>query len=108
MLKKNEAIGGLYKDCKSSLWFKNDLAKTIGKKPEAILVISAHYEEDEPTLIVKEKPSLYFDYYGFPEHTYQIDYPVPHSKEAQLKIENALKENQIIYKTNNKRGLGKY
>ena len=45
------------------------------KKPKAIVVISAHWEEAQPTLTAHPRPSLIYDYYGFPEESYQITYP---------------------------------
>lgn len=46
------------------------------EKPEAIIVISAHWEESVPTIIGGEAPPLLYDYYGFPEEAYSIEYPV--------------------------------
>jgi aromatic ring-opening dioxygenase catalytic subunit (LigB family) len=46
-------------------------------RPEAILVISAHWEEPVPTLLGAEKPPMFYDYYGFPKAAYQIKYPAP-------------------------------
>ena len=47
------------------------------RKPEAALVISAHWEESVPTLLGAEAPPLLYDYYGFPEEAYAITYPAP-------------------------------
>jgi len=47
------------------------------KKPSAILVISAHWEEKLPTITSGENPSLIYDYHGFPEESYNIKYPCP-------------------------------
>jgi aromatic ring-opening dioxygenase catalytic subunit (LigB family) len=45
------------------------------KKPSAIIVISAHLEEKIPTVTSGASPSLIYDYYGFPEESYDIKYP---------------------------------
>lgn len=45
------------------------------KKPLAILVISAHWEESIPTITFGSSPSLIYDYYGFPKESYDIKYP---------------------------------
>jgi len=55
------------------------IAASIGAKPRAILVISAHWETPRPTVTTAERPSMLFDYYGFPEHTYRLSYPAPGS-----------------------------
>ena len=52
----------------------NTIAARI-HKPSAILVISAHWEEKEPTVTSGAFPSLIYDYYGFPEESYHIQYP---------------------------------
>lgn len=44
-------------------------------KPDALLVISAHWEEAVPTITAASNPPLIYDYYGFPEESYQIQYP---------------------------------
>jgi 4,5-DOPA dioxygenase extradiol len=46
-------------------------------KPSALLVISAHWEEKVPSITFGESPTLIYDYYGFPEESYQIKYPCP-------------------------------
>ncbi len=48
-------------------------------RPSAILLISGHYETDVLTLTSGANPSLLFDYYGFPPHTYELEYPAPGS-----------------------------
>ena len=47
------------------------------KKPDALLVISAHWEEEVPTVLSQPSPPLFFDYYGFPDEAYQLEYPAP-------------------------------
>lgn len=49
----------------------------IIRKPKAIIVISAHWEERVPTLLGGKSPSMYYDYYGFPAETYSVQYPAP-------------------------------
>jgi aromatic ring-opening dioxygenase catalytic subunit (LigB family) len=46
-------------------------------RPKAVLVVSAHWEEAEFVLTGHPHPPLIYDYYGFPEHTYRIEYPAP-------------------------------
>ena len=46
--------------------------------PEAILVVSAHWEKQRPLEITSaELPGIIYDFYGFPEEMYQLDYPAP-------------------------------
>jgi aromatic ring-opening dioxygenase catalytic subunit (LigB family) len=44
-------------------------------KPSAILLISAHWEKEQPTITGKPQPGLFYDYYGFPQEAYDITYP---------------------------------
>jgi len=47
--------------------------------PRAVLVVSAHWEEERLTVMSGEKPPIYFDYYGFPPASYQLTWPAPGS-----------------------------
>lgn len=74
-------------------------------KPKAILVVSAHWEESQSTVTGAMKPPLIFDYYGFPEETYQINYPVSGSPSLALQIVELLLTAGIKAKQDTKRGL---
>ena len=78
-------------------------AKNLAEKPKAIIIISAHWEENQFTLLTKPKPSLYFDYYGFPKHTYELTYPVVAATELIPQVENLLKLSGIPYATDSNR-----
>jgi aromatic ring-opening dioxygenase catalytic subunit (LigB family) len=45
--------------------------------PRAVLVVSAHWEEQIPTVMNGAHPPLLFDYGGFPEAAYQLTWPAP-------------------------------
>eukprot|EP00301_Raphidiophrys_heterophryoidea_P027389 c9635_g1_i2.p1 GENE.c9635_g1_i2~~c9635_g1_i2.p1 ORF type:complete len:282 (-),score=47.87 c9635_g1_i2:176-1021(-) len=57
-------------------FMKNGALKGV-PEPKAILMISAHWEESKPTIQTQAQPSLYYDYYGFPDEAYNLDYKVP-------------------------------
>src|SRR3954463_11911781 len=46
-------------------------------KPRAILVVSAHWEEAPLAIGATETVPLVYDFWGFPEHYYQVTYPAP-------------------------------
>jgi len=52
------------------------LASGLPLRPKAILVVSAHWEDECFTLTASESPELIYDYHGFPPHTYVLRYPV--------------------------------
>ena len=60
------------------------------RKPSAIILISAHWEEKAPTVTHAANPVLFYDYYGFPEQTYQIKYPAPGAPDIADRLFSAL------------------
>jgi len=53
------------------------MPRQIGTTPAAVLMISAHWEEPEFTLMSHPKPPMVYDYGGFPDYTYHIHYDAP-------------------------------
>ena len=74
-------------------------------KPDAILVISAHWEESAATLLGANNPPMFYDYYGFPEQAYKITYPAPGNPELADQIAGLLKKNNIPARIDPKRGF---
>ncbi len=75
------------------------------KRPKAILVISAHWEEDQATLLGAEKPAMFYDYYGFPDEAYEITYPAPGSPELANRIVELLSQKNIAAHIDPQRGF---
>jgi len=75
------------------------------KRPKAVLVISAHWEEDNATCIGAERPPMLYDYYGFPKEAYELTYPAPGSPELAQKIVELLGESSIPTAVDSKRGF---
>ena len=57
--------------------FLRGLPDTLPVAPSAVLMISAHWEEAVPTLQAASRPGMFYDYGGFPAHTYEVVYPAP-------------------------------
>lgn len=74
-------------------------------KPEAILVISAHWEEPVATLLGAQNPPMFYDYYGFPEQAYEITYPAPGSPALAERLAGLLKKNDIPARLDTQRGF---
>lgn len=67
-------------------------------KPDVIILVSAHWEEDIPTLTAASDPSLIYDYYGFPEASYAIQYPAKGQPDLARRLKEQLQKEGI--KTN--------
>lgn len=46
-------------------------------KPQAVLMISGHWETDDFAVMHNAHPPMVYDYYNFPPHTYEIKYAAP-------------------------------
>jgi 4,5-DOPA dioxygenase extradiol len=75
------------------------------KKPDFILVISAHWEESAATLLGAQNPTMFYDYYGFPEKAYEITYPAPGSPKLAKWIAELLNNNNISARIDPQRGF---
>lgn len=75
------------------------------EKPDAILVISAHWEERVATLLGAPMPPMFYDYYGFPDEAYEITYPASGSPEMAKRIAELLNSNQIPARIDSERGF---
>lgn len=74
-------------------------------KPSAIVLISAHWEEALPTVTQAVHPPLLYDYYGFPEKSYKIQYPAPGAPKLAHTVFSALKDRGIQSALDDKRGF---
>ena len=84
--------------------FLQNIAPTLGQ-PSAILLISAHWEEQQVSITGGENPSLIYDYSGFPEESYNIKYPAPGNPALADKIYRLLQDADIEAKLDNHRGF---
>lgn len=74
-------------------------------KPSAILVISAHWEANIPTITSGSHPSLIYDYYGFPEESYDIQYPCPGEQGLAKQVQGVLGDKGIQASLDEQRGF---
>lgn len=61
-------------------------------RPEALLVISAHWEEPVPTVTTSPHPPMLYDYYGFPQESYQITWPAPGDPALAARVRSLLEK----------------
>ena len=79
-----------------------DLPKT---PPKALLIISAHWEEDKPTVMTSTRPPMLYDYYGFPPESYEITWPAPGDPALAKRVQDLLSAAGIESATDEKRGF---
>ncbi len=72
---------------------------------QAILVISAHWEEARPTVMTHPSPPLLFDYYGFPPESYQLTWPAPGEPQLAQKVRQLLESAGFATASNAERGF---
>ncbi|MGM0984988.1 MAG: DODA-type extradiol aromatic ring-opening family dioxygenase [Pseudomonadota bacterium] len=75
------------------------------RKPSAILVISAHWEEDVPTITSGANPALIYDYSGFPPESYHIEYPCPGDPALARQIHQVLQQAGMSARLDDQRGF---
>lgn len=85
--------------------FLRKLPAKLRQQPKALLVISGHWEEKQPTVTTSAQPPMLYDYYGFPPETYQIQYPAPGSPDLAERVTNLLRKAGLPSKTDAKRGF---
>lgn len=81
------------------------LLQSLPEKPRAILIVTAHWEEDVFTLSTASNPPMLYDYYGFPEHTYALQYPAPGAPDVADRALKLLKNAGIETNVNSMRGF---
>jgi len=72
--------------------FLRSIAHLLPARPQAILIITAHWETRIPTFTGGAHPELIYDYYGFPEETYTLQYPAPGSPDLARRAADLLRQ----------------
>ncbi len=74
-------------------------------RPDAIVVISAHWEADTVHITHAAQPELLYDYYGFPDAAYNIAYPAPGAPQLAEELVTVLQQQQIPAQLDKQRGF---
>jgi 4,5-DOPA dioxygenase extradiol len=72
-------------------------------RPSAVLIVSAHWEVAPIALSSVEPVELVYDFFGFPAHYYQLQYPAPGAPELAARVTSLLAGNEVVQST--RRGL---
>ena len=64
-------------------------------RPSALLIVSAHWEAARPTVMAAENPPMLYDYYGFPEEAYHVQWPAPGAPDLAETVRERLESAKI-------------
>ena len=84
--------------------FLRQMAKNL-PTPRAILVVSAHWHTDQPTVSKVIQPQTIYDFGGFPPELYQLSYPAPGAPALADQVVAALIQASFSAQTHPTRGL---
>lgn len=79
--------------------------KVYPEKPKSILVVSAHWDTDEPTVNLVDHCDTIHDFEDYPAPLYQIKYPAPGAPKMARRVQQLLKGSGIECGVDTKRGL---
>ncbi len=82
-----------------------DIPRQIGTVPRAVLMVSGHWESAAFRVMGHPKPPMVYDYYGFPPHTYSIQYPAPGAPEVAQRIQQLAQAAGIAMAMDTERGF---
>lgn len=80
------------------------LPSNLALAPDAILMVSAHWEEPTFSITGNIAPPMLYDYLGFPDHTYQVSYPAPGNPGLAERVKTLLNNNGIDSRIDPDRG----
>jgi len=72
--------------------------RNVGKeipKPNAVLVVSAHWETKGTFVTAMEKPKTIHDFGGFPEELYKVQYPAAGNPELAKETKSIIKKTEV-------------
>lgn len=88
-----------------TVFLRDGVKKYINfKEVKAIILVTAHWEENVVAISSSKHHDLYFDYYGFPPESYTYKYKAPGYPELAERIHESLKNVGIKSKLDPKRG----
>ena len=75
------------------------------QRPDYIVVCSAHWETQKISITSAAKPELLYDYYGFPDDSYRLQYPCPGAPYLANDIADVLCQHGLEVAPDEQRGL---
>jgi aromatic ring-opening dioxygenase catalytic subunit (LigB family) len=96
-----DRTNGAYDRLEASL---AEMPQQIGMTPNAVLVISGHWEERDFTVMSGANPAMIYDYSGFPEHTYRIKYAAPGAPKVAERVRELIEGAGFVAHLDPRRG----
>lgn len=81
------------------------LSAALPRRPSALLVVSAHWEEPVVTVMAAERPPMLYDYRGFPSETYEVQWPAPGAPATAARVRELLDGAGIASAQDDRRGF---
>lgn len=85
--------------------FLGNLPGLLPARPDAILLVSGHWETEGFAFTGNPQPPLIYDYYNFPPHTYELRYDVPGDPGLAVRASELLRGAGIAAAIDPDRGL---
>ena len=82
-----------------------DLPRQLGARPEAILVISGHWEDADFAVMANPAPPMLYDFGGFPREMYQIQYASRGAPELAKRAEALIQKSGLHSHLDGNRGF---
>jgi aromatic ring-opening dioxygenase catalytic subunit (LigB family) len=82
-----------------------ELPRQLPRKPEAILIVSGHWEEKEFAVMAAAAPPMVYDYGGFPEELYHIHYAAAGSPRLAQRAQSLIQQAGLPARLNAERGF---
>jgi 4,5-DOPA dioxygenase extradiol len=86
----------------------NDFLRKLGPalgRPNAILMVSAHWDTERPAVSAAQRPETIHDFYGFPPELYRLRYPAPGAPQLADKVAGLLERKGMRADIDPARGL---
>jgi 4,5-DOPA dioxygenase extradiol len=65
-------------------------------RPRSILIVSAHWQTAPMALSATRQVALVYDFYGFPQHYYDMRYDAPGAPELAAKVKSLMPSNEQV------------
>jgi aromatic ring-opening dioxygenase catalytic subunit (LigB family) len=85
--------------------YLRSMITALPSKPKAALVVSAHWEEPVATLMTNPTPPMLYDYTGYEQKAYELQWPAPGATFLVDRVTSLLRHAGFRTATNSTRGF---